>query len=687
MQKRKITRKLAALMLASALATGCAVTTDPLTKEELINRVNEDRINMYRNQEPLTAPLSMEEALARGLKYNLDHRVKLMEDALAMRQMDLMTFDMLPRLVAAAGYGERDTYNASYSDIVDRNDRRRPKDYDPFHSTSSEKGHYTADLTMTWNILDFGVSYFQAKQQAERAHIMKERRRKVVHTIFQQIRQAYWQALGAQELEKQFKPLLADVNAALSDMDKIEAEKLRPAMETLTYKKTLLEIVKQLETFRDELQQAKPRLAALINLPVGQDYSLTDPGKLELPQINLSLEDMETLALAMRPEVREIDYNKRISAHEVKKTILRMLPGVELTVGGHYDSNSFLLHEKWIEGSARMTWNLLNLLSGPTQYKLAKGQEDLAQTQRMALSMAVLTQVHVAWQDYLSRKRQYDLSDQLMTIDARIHDLTGKQAGSGAESRLNAIKTATSSLMADFRRYQNYAALQNAYGQINTTLGLDPLPETVESHDLKSLSDEIKKRLDAAPAPVQQASASKVLAKQINGENTAVVAEKAAAVEPAPMVIAENSIAEPQVQVETEVQADAATVAAPVTADMAEVATVEVVNETAALPEAAELSELLQRANNGDAVAQRQLGWHYSNGSFGLPVDKAAAVNWYEKAAKSGDLQAQQALGWLYYSGEGVNADLAKSRSWYQKAAEQGSAKSVAMLRRIEREL
>ena len=678
----KMPRRLLMLLLVSALATGCAVTTDPLTKDELINRVNEDRINMYRDQEPLAAPLSMEEALARGLKYNLDHRVKLMEDALAMRQMDLMTFDMLPRLVAAAGYGQRDTYNASYSDIVDRNDHRRPKDYDPYHSTSSERGHWNADLTMTWNILDFGVSYFQAKQQAERAHIMKERRRKVVHTIFQQIRQAYWQALGAQELEKQFAPLLADVNAALSDIEKIEAEKLRPAMETLNYKKTLLEIVKQLETFRDELAQAKPRLAALINLPIGQSFSLADPGSLAPPQLNLSLEEMETLALAMRPELREVDYNKRISAHEVKKTILRMLPGIELTVGGHYDSNTFLLHEKWIEGSARMTWNLLNLLSGPTQYKLAKGQEELAQTQRMALGMAVLTQVHVAHQDYLSRKRQFDLADQLMTIDARIHALTAKQAGSGAESRLNAIKSATGSLMADYRRYQNYAALQNAYGQINTTLGLDPLPETIESHDLKALSGEIKKRLDLSPVPIQEAANNKFLPRQISGETASINQPQVIDAAVAAAVVTEEAIApvaEPVVATEAVQQLE--TVAEKTANDV-----VLPVADVAALPENPDLSALMQKAENGDAIAQRQLGWHYSNGNLGLPLDKDAAINWYEKAAKRGDMQAQQALGWLYYSGEGVSTDLVKSRAWYQKAAEQGSAKSVAMLRKIEKD-
>ncbi|MEI6609369.1 MAG: TolC family protein [Deltaproteobacteria bacterium] len=489
----QIPQKLILLLAIAVLAAGCAVKTAPVTQQDLVTRIKEDGINMYKDQEPLAAALSLEEAMARGLKYNLDHRVKLLEDALSLRQVEVMTFDMLPRVVAAAGYSERDSYNASSStNVYTWMESLAP-------STSQDKGHYTADLTMTWNILDFGISYFQAKQQAERSHIMAERRRKVVHTIFQQIRQGYWQALGAQQLESKFTPLLKEVNDALQDINRIEQEMLRPPLETLNYKKTLLEIMKNLEGFRDELAQAKPRLASLINLPSGQAFTLVNQENLTLPEIKESLEVMEMRALLMRPELRETDYNERVSAHEVKKTILRMLPGFEMTVGGHYDSNTFLLNQRWIEGSARLTWNLLNLLSGPTQYIIASNQTELVKTQRMALSIAVITQVHVAYQDFISRKRQYELSDQLLTIDYKIHEQTSKQTRSGAENRLNEIKTATSLLMADYRRYQNYAALQNAYGQMTTTLGHDPLPDTVTGHDLKTLTREIKKLIDPTP--------------------------------------------------------------------------------------------------------------------------------------------------------------------------------------------
>ena len=476
------------------LSAGCAVTTPKLSEQDIAGRIATDREVMFKDQEPLVAPITLEEAMARSIKYNLDHRLKIMEHALSLRQSDLTTFDMLPRLVAAAGYTERDSYNASSSMNVATGQQSLAP------STSQDKGHFNGDLTLTWNILDFGVSYFQAKQQADRAHILKERRRKVIHSIMQQIRQQYWLALGAQQLEGRFTALLQDVEKALKDTSSVEQEKLRPPIETLTYRKTLLEIIKQLETFRDEMAQAKTQLATLMNLPLGQSFTIVPLASLLMPKGPDAVQYLEIRALLQRPELIEADYNERISVYETRKAIARMLPGIELSVGGHSDSNSFLVDQQWIEGGARLTWNLMNLISGQSQYKIATGQVEIAQAQRLALSVAILTQVHVAYQNFYSRKRQFELSEQLQDVDTRIHEQTMNQAMSGSQNRLNEIRSATSALMAEYRSYQNYASLQNACGQIVATLGDDPLPETIASHEIKALTGEIGARLNAPGA-------------------------------------------------------------------------------------------------------------------------------------------------------------------------------------------
>lgn len=488
-------RSITVVIIAScALFAGCAVSTPKLSEQEITNRIALDREAMFKDQEPVKEPVTLEEAMARSISYNLEHRIKIMENALALRQGDLMSFDMLPKLVVDAGYTQRDSYNASSSMNVSTGLQSLAP------STSQDKGHFNSDLTLTWNILDFGVSYFQAKQQSDRAHIMRERRRKVVHSIMQQVRQEYWLALGAQQLEGRFAPLLQEVEKALKDSYSIEQEKLRAPIEILTYRKTLLETLKQLEVFRDELAQAKPRLASLMNLPLGQAFTVATPGVLAMPKGPDAVHYLEIRAMLQRPELIEADYNERISVYETRKAIARMLPGIELSVGGHYDDNSFLVNQQWVEGGARLTWNLMNLFSGQSQYKVATSQVEIAQAQRLALSVAILTQVHVAYQNFFSRKRQYELSEQLQDVDASIYKQTMNQAKSGSQSHLNEIRSATAALMAEYRSYQNYASLQSACGQIIASLGDDPLPETVSSREIKELSGSIGARLYAPGA-------------------------------------------------------------------------------------------------------------------------------------------------------------------------------------------
>lgn len=108
--------KLSTLALAAVLATGCAsVDPDVLSKAAMEETNALDTSAIRKDVDPITAPLTLDEAIARALKYNLDRRTKLMEEAMALGQLDVTKFDMLPKLLAQAGYMWRDTDRISYS--------------------------------------------------------------------------------------------------------------------------------------------------------------------------------------------------------------------------------------------------------------------------------------------------------------------------------------------------------------------------------------------------------------------------------------------------------------------------------------------------------------------------------------------------------------------------------------------
>src|SRR5690606_32784831 len=113
-------------------------------------------------------------------------------------------------------------------------------------------------------------------------------------------------------------------------------------------------------------------------------------------RLNVELSELEREALATRPELREQDYQARISAAETRKAMLRLLPGLEFSAGGHYDSNSFLVNQSWADYGVKITWNLFNVLSAPASINVSKAGEQVAEARRQAMSMAILAQLYVA---------------------------------------------------------------------------------------------------------------------------------------------------------------------------------------------------------------------------------------------------------------------------------------------------
>ncbi len=85
-------------------------------------------------------------------------------------------------------------------------------------------------------------------------------------------------------------------------------------------------------------------------------------------------------------------------------------------------------------------------------------------------------------------------------------------------------------------------------------------------------------------------------------------------------------------------------------------------------PQPETIAEWRARAEQGDAIAQYNLGVMYTKGE-GVPQDDGEAVRWFRKAAQQGFSQAQYNLGVMYDDGRGVPQDYVAAHKWYNLAA------------------
>ena len=473
---------LASACLAVALAGCGTVQPTPYEKEDISDRVTQDRASMYADQEPITGPVSFHEAAARALKYNLDYKLKLMENALSKDLHDVSLYEMLPRLVAGAGYVWRNNDSGGTSiGIEDRQESLRP-------STSQERERTLSNLTFSWNALDFGVSYYRAQQKADQVLMADERRRKVAQNVLQDVRNSYWRALGAQKLVGRVDALLKKVDDALEQSRKVEREGLMPQAQVLAYQRALLDATSLLTLRRQDLELARSELNALMSVPPGTRFTLTDERELPLPPIPSNMEMLEQMALEMRPEIMEEWYRKRVTANDIKAAKLMVWPNLSLDAGYQYDSNKYNYNSDWTDVGLRISWNVLKLAQLPSLNRALESQAQTDDMRRMALSMAVLTQVRVAVQRYGLATDELKFAQESLRVDQRLSDLARAGVQSRFDSQLEAIRAESRALLTEYQRYASYSNAQAAWGRVYNSIGLDVLPETIDSHDIPTLA-------------------------------------------------------------------------------------------------------------------------------------------------------------------------------------------------------
>jgi|TARA_R110002126_G_scaffold291807_1_gene459610 outer membrane protein TolC len=489
---RKHSLKIMLLTATALTLSGCFVSPEVIQKAEHQKRATMDMNALYMTTPALMRPLTMSEAISRGLLYNYDYKMGLMEEVLQNNQLTLANFNMLPRLAANAGYGWRSDERASRSISLNT----REESLEP--SFSEERSVRNADLSFSWNLLDFGLSYFTAKQQSDRVLAAVERRRRVMNNMVKEIQSAYWKAQSAQELLPQVEDLIILTDKALVNSKKIELSKLQAPLQSLEYRRSLLQVMSQIKQLRHELSIAKSQLRSLINLPPTQDFVLARPNTTRtlLPAVPSSLQSLQKYSLVYRAELREEAYQERIDEQNITKEIIRIFPGLSLLSSTNYDSNKYLAFSNWQELGVRATWNLINVLQAPKAIQSAKTQVEISQMRRLALTAAVLSQVSISYSQYLQAVEGYKTADELSVIEAKVLKISQDATTAKSGTELDAIQRSAQSLSAKLERNNALANAQVAYANLAVSIGADLVPSGHESKSLDDMTATVHKALD-----------------------------------------------------------------------------------------------------------------------------------------------------------------------------------------------
>ncbi len=457
-------------MCISTAMTSC-VSPHPFTQKQSLDNFQANLNALNIQQHKLSKKLSIDEAIARSLKYNLDYRVQQEEEGIALADMGVANANMLPNLMASAGYVSRNNVNAVIS----------PETPGQI-ATSEDQNRELGDLSFSWNILDFGVSYFESKQKADQVLIAQERERKVANRLSKDTQKAFWRTVAAQHyliISQGYKDqLLKTIQSSIM----AQKSKLISPLEGARLRRDLWVIYNQMTNLNFELSKYQPELMSLMNAPINENVVFdTDESQNTNPAKNLprKIYGLEKMALYFRPELIEENYRKRIGLNEINRARMRMIPGLEISYGTHYDSNSFLVNNNWNLLSSTLSWNIFKLLSSARQLHLAKLQANYNETRRLALSLAIITQVDIAKIGYNYAKTNLYINDQILKNEKMIYQ-NMLNRGNRFENNFQLTKARGAYIIAQIKRDLAYADFQTAASELVDSIGLSPVFSTDE---------------------------------------------------------------------------------------------------------------------------------------------------------------------------------------------------------------
>ena len=465
----------AALCGALALSlAACTVTADPFGADELAAIAAKAGDTAAPDQEPLTGPVTLYEAMARALKYNVDARVEMMNVALGRASTRVARADLLPDLVAKAGIHDRSNSPASFSfsgsDLA----------VSDVASTSQDPGSVSADLTLSYHLLDFGLSYIRARQSADRTLIAEERKRRVVQRIVADVRTAYWRAVSAERLLAGFDRLRGRVENALANTRRLYRARATSPVAALTYERELLEIKTRILALQRELRTARLQLASLMNVRPDTPFRLAVPKRRLVDlDIDVTREELFDLALRQRPELREIGYQERINTREKRAAVLELLPSVTGYAGLNADTNDLLVNPNWVSYGARVGWNVMKVFKYPARKRSLRATDELLDARAKATAMAIMLQVEVARTRYRLNRQAAAAAGEFNAVQGRLLQQIDAQATAGVASEQTLVRERMNALVAEARYDVAYAELQNSFANLFAAVGEAPYDHTI----------------------------------------------------------------------------------------------------------------------------------------------------------------------------------------------------------------
>jgi len=423
-------------------------------------------------------PLSLEEIIDYACEHNLDLRVKCLEYRVQKERITNESLKMLPSLTFTGDHSWRNRNTAAFS--VDANTGTVTSTIDPATgqvlppaaSISTSQRTNTFDLTAAYNIIDFGLSYLHTRQQENRALSTCYQWERQRQNLILDVMKAYWKGMTAYQGIERAKEIQAESIFLEGQITKLLKQGNLPRITGLQSVRELSIIRTRFTQYEKNYRSAKAELAALMGVSPDTEYEL-EPIQIEARVIDVDpVEKLEDWAIVNRPELYAADCEYRIYKIEAKAKLIEMFPNISIYAGEYQNADIFLVNHYWMQSGARAAWNLLSLPQRWYDRRAAKAAITESHESRIALTLGIMTQIHLADITYKNTIRVYRDLDHIFRINQDSLRVATKQRELGLLDSVDLINFQADHLESEINALSAYGDTQVALELINNSMGM-----------------------------------------------------------------------------------------------------------------------------------------------------------------------------------------------------------------------
>ncbi|MGE0083688.1 MAG: TolC family protein [Desulfococcaceae bacterium] len=457
-----------------AVFGGCASLYQvDMEKQRQANLKEDLDLLQIRKTMSFPGPLTLSEIVRVGLENNLDMRISKIMGEIAEDTSLAEKLKMLPRLDINGNYSRNSEYSRKW--YVDPDTGARILG----NTISEEKTKKTIDVSLSWNILDFGLSYIRARQAAVGVEIQRMERLRQAQKLALDISSAFWKTFLAEDELEHIRKIEAEVGIYKEKADEMVGEKRLDPITAKNIEKQMVDLSIAANRLQADISGTRIALCELMGVPPTTPFSLSRAESFQthldsLPKSEDIVPDrLEEIALSNRPELYSADMQEKIQQDEARAVIVSMFPGISFNASYFYDDDKYLVNSDWTNVGVHFAASLLALPSKYAEWKAKDKAITMVKVQRLMLTAGIVAQVHMALHDYQIKEKQFRLHDRSYSITDDLLNMSRERQKAGSLADTAITQRLLESMVTKLERNRTLVDMLNSYNMLLVTLGLD----------------------------------------------------------------------------------------------------------------------------------------------------------------------------------------------------------------------